>query len=302
VLVARPVKALVDFSERIARGDFEARLSLPRSDELGTLAVALDRMAAQLSTSVQQVRHADRLGTVGKLAAGIAHELGTPLAVVAGNARMIERGELVDDEARAAAGVIATRAANMTAIIRQLLDFARRSTPHPAPVDMTALAERTLAMLRPLAERRRVALELEADGAIRTVADTGQIEQALINLVMNAIQSMPDGGHVVVRVARAHERPPADLGGDARDDVVVSVRDDGPGIDGGTLRHVFEPFYTTKPIGEGTGLGLSVSYGLVREHGGWISAESALGRGSTFAIHLPLVAPSPEAALIEARA
>ena len=289
VMVARPVNALVRFSERIARGDFDARLSLPRRDELGTLAVALDRMAGQLSSSVQKVRHADRLGTVGKLAAGVAHELGTPLAVIGGNARMIERGELTGDEAHSAAATIAAQADGMSAIIRQLLDFARRSTPRLGPVDVTALAERTLAMLRPLAERRRATLALDATPAVTTVADAGQIEQALINLVINAVQSMPAGGRVAVVVSRAHERTPADVGGDERDDVVVAVRDEGPGIDEEVLRHVFEPFYTTKPIGEGTGLGLSVSYGLVREHGGWISAESEPGRGSCFAIHLPLV-------------
>jgi signal transduction histidine kinase len=290
VLVARPINRLVEFSARIARGDFDARLSLPQSDELGTLGAALDRMAAQLSTSVQQVRHADRLGTVGKLAAGVAHELGTPLAVIGGNARMIERGELAGDEARKAAATMAASAGSMSATIRQLLDFARRSTPRLERVDVTALAERTLSMLRSLAERRRVTLALEHAEPIVTIADGGQIEQALINLVINAVQAMPEGGRVTVRVARAHEPTPADLGGDVRDDVVVSVRDEGSGIGEEVLRHVFEPFYTTKPIGEGTGLGLSVSYGLVREHGGWISAESEPGRGSCFAIHLPIAA------------
>ena len=289
ILVARPVNRLVDFSARIARGDFDARLSLARRDELGTLGDALDRMAAQLSTSVQQVRHADRLGTVGKLAAGVAHELGTPLAVIGGNARMIERGELAGQDARDAAARIASSATSMGATIRQLLDFARRSTPRLGRIDVTALAERTLDMLRPLAERNRVQLTVEAGAPIVTVADGGQIEQALINLVINAIQAMPKGGHVTVRVARAHERTPADLGGDVRDDVVVSVRDEGGGIEHEVLRHVFEPFYTTKPVGEGTGLGLSVSYGLVREHSGWISADSEPGRGSCFAIHLPIV-------------
>ena len=289
IFVARPVRALVGLSQQIAAGDLEARLLTAPHDELGVLADAMNSMGERLSSSLAQLRHADRLGTVGKLAAGVAHELGTPLAVVAGEARMIERGELQDEAARQAAANIAAQAQRMTVTIRQLLDFARRSTPRLERVDVTALTARTLSMLTPLAERHHVTLALDEAPPIATFADAGQIEQALINLIMNGVQAMPGGGTLAVSLKRARETTPVELGGDGvRDDVVIEVRDQGKGMDAEVLRHVFEPFYTTKAVGEGTGLGLSVSYGLVREHGGWISADSEPGKGSTFAIHLPI--------------
>jgi signal transduction histidine kinase len=286
-VVARPVRALVAMSKRIARGDLSTRLHLRQKDELTTMAQAMNAMSAQLESALEQLRHAERLGTVGKLAAGVAHELGTPLNVVGGSARMIASGELEGDEALEAARTIQQQTQGMSAIIRQLLDFARRRSPEKAQLDLGEVTERTLDLLRPLAEKRGVQLQLErSDGAVAEI-DPGQIGQVITNLVMNAIQALPRGGQVAVRLDGSEEQPPADVGGSRRDFVRVAIHDDGTGIAPDVLAHVFEPFFTTKAVGEGTGLGLSVSYGLVREHGGWISVESAPNQGSTFTVHLP---------------
>ena len=117
--------------------------------------------------------------------------------------------------------------------------------------------------------------------------DAGQLQQALTNLIVNGMQAMKQGGVLRVRLGRERALPPADLGGPEAEWVRLDVRDEGEGIAPEVLPHVFEPFFTTKDVGEGTGLGLSVSYGLIRDHGGWISVSSEPGRGSCFSIFLP---------------
>jgi signal transduction histidine kinase len=117
--------------------------------------------------------------------------------------------------------------------------------------------------------------------------DVGGIELALTNLIVNAIHAMPRPGRVTVAIEPTRATPPADLGGGESDYARLSVTDQGTGIAPDILPHIFEPFFTTKAIGEGTGLGLSVSYGIVREHGGWIAVETTPGRGSTFSIYMP---------------
>jgi signal transduction histidine kinase len=152
------------------------------------------------------------------------------------------------------------------------------------------VAKQTLQLLEPIASRKRVHLEW-LDGVpgldLSTDVDASQLQQALTNLVMNGIQAMPDGGHLEVTARRVTATAPADQGGRAGEFLAVEVSDQGTGIDEGTLGHIFEPFFTTKDVGQGTGLGLSVSYGIVHEHGGWIGAESRPGEGSRFTIYLP---------------
>ncbi|QRK09653.1 HAMP domain-containing histidine kinase [Archangium violaceum] len=300
-LVGRPVEQLVEFAHRIGQGDLETRVHLPQKDELATLASAMNQMASGLSAARAQVaaetaarlatlehlRHSDRLATVGKLASGMAHELGTPLNVVLGRAKMISSGDAEGDESRECARIIAQQVHHMTDIIRQLLDFARRREPRRAPEDLTELVDRTLTLLKPLAARRNVVLTREAPGPMNLKVDAGQIQQALTNLVVNGIQAMKRPGTLRVRMERARALPPTELGGPEAEWVRVDVTDEGEGIAPDVLPRVFEPFFTTKDVGEGTGLGLSVSYGLIRDHGGWISVSSEPGRGSCFSIFLP---------------
>ncbi|WP_437568532.1 sensor histidine kinase [Sorangium sp. So ce542] len=303
LLVGRPTQRLVDKTRRIGEGDLGGPLLLPQRDELGQIAREINAMCENLAeareraarettariAALEQLRHADRLTTVGKLASGIAHELGTPLNVVGGRAKMIARG-LSPEEAADSARIIAEQADRMTKIIRQLLDFARRRVAQKAPADLAQIARQTLALLEPLARKRSVTLRLdEADLAppgARAEVDTGQMQQVLTNLVMNGMQSMKRGGELTVRVERARARPPADHGGAEGEHVAIRVIDHGDGIAPENIPRVFEPFFTTKDVGEGTGLGLSVSYGIVREHGGWLDVESELGKGSTFTVYL----------------
>jgi signal transduction histidine kinase len=143
-------------------------------------------------------------------------------------------------------------------------------------------------LLETLAQKRAVQLRIVDGNAPYVVdADGGQIEQVLTNLVMNAVQAMDRPGTVEVQLDHVHTTPPADHGGPDGDFVRVCVRDEGRGIAPEHLPHVFEPFFTTKDVGEGTGLGLSIAYGILREHGGWITAKSEPGRGAELAFCLP---------------
>ncbi len=297
-LVGRPVRALVKQARRIGAGDFSERLGLRQQDEIGELALEFDLMSERLASArehlksaneaklsaLDQLRHAERLATVGKLAAGVAHELGTPLQVVSGYARLILEDRSMSADARENAAVIQEQTERMTSIIRQLLDFARRRRSEPATTNLVEVVEKAARMLVPITEKAGVTLELQlAQPELNAEVDGEQITQVVSNLIVNAIQAMPSGGTVIVELdSRRRE-----VDGRERSFVRMAVRDDGVGMTPEVMQHVFEPFFTTKGVGGGTGLGLSVAYGIVDDQGGIFEVESEYGRGSTFAVWLP---------------
>ncbi len=299
--VGRPMRSLMAKARRVGQGDFSGPLRLSQKDEMAELASEMNAMCERLVetnrrvtaetsariAALEQLRHADRLMTVGKLASGIAHELGTPLNVVDARAEMIESGETTPGEAAEYARIIRTSCAQMTKIIRQLLEFARRREPNKQSHDLRSIAEQTIELLRPLVAKKQLGLVLRGPRESMAVdADAGQIQQALTNLLMNAIQSMSTGD-VTIDLRTETVQPPADHGGATAEFHCVRVRDEGPGILKEHLPHLFEPFFTTKGVGEGSGLGLAVAYGIVREHGGWIGVQTQIGKGSEFSIFLP---------------
>ena len=291
LFVGRRVRALVEHARRIADGDLTARIEgVQANDELGLLGRELNEMTQRLDVTrrrldeesqaklqaLAQLRHGERLMTVGKLAAGIAHELGTPLNVVTESAKMIARGETSTTETHEYAGIITAQGERMAEIVRQLLGFARAHAPARVSADLSALARSSVALLAPLAERQGVRVRIEPAPPLGELAvDPLQIGQVLTNLVVNAIQASTPGSEVVVRMC---ERAGA---------VVVEIADHGSGIATEDLPHVFEPFFTTKDVGAGTGLGLSVAHGLVAEHGGRIEVESTKSQGTVFRVVLP---------------
>ena len=229
------------------------------------------------------------------MAAGIAHELGTPLSIVAARAAFVESDDGASVEAKAHARVVVEQAGRMTAIIRQLLDFARRRGAQLGVTDVQRIVAHTLELLSSVARRRSVTLELTNPARpVLGRVDEGQMQQALTNVVLNAIQAMPNGGWVRVGVSVEQARSPADQGGGGEGPYLcVTVEDDGEGIAPEHVPHVFEPFFTTKGVGEGTGLGLSVAHGIVAEHGGWMDVKSTVGEGTRFRIFLPALTPEP---------
>jgi signal transduction histidine kinase len=300
-IIGSPIKTLMEKARRVGRGDFSGPLRLKQKDELAELALEMNVMCERLVVAhervehetaariaaIEQLRHADRLMTVGKLASGVAHELGTPLNVISGRAGMIVAGETSAKETVSYARVIVEATDRMTRIIRQLLEFARRKGPQKAAHTLEPVVARTLELLQPLAAKKHVALSLKTESIPLLEVDVNQIEQVVTNLVVNAIQSMSHAGKVEVGLSLERVCPPADIEGTEGPYVCVRVADEGEGIAEENIPHLFEPFFTTKDVGEGTGLGLSVAYGIVRDHGGWIAVKSELGKGSLFAVYLP---------------
>lgn len=303
VVVGRPMRALAEKARRVSTGDYSGPVTIEQADEIGELAREMNHMCDELAAASKRLqreslereqamgalRHADRLTTVGLLAAGLAHELGTPLNVVSVRAKMIAQGEVAAPaEIRTSAEIIHQQSAQMTRIIRQLLDFARRSQPSMTTFRLDELVRGSLAMLQPLADKAKCRFVTDALAPETLEGDPNQLQQALTNLVVNAIQAMPQGGAVHVSVSREKATPPADVGGPAVTCARLDVRDEGPGIAPDVMGRVFEPFFTTKPIGDGNGLGLPVAWGIVRDHRGWIAIASPAGAGATFSLFLPL--------------
>jgi signal transduction histidine kinase len=304
LFIGRPMHLLVAKARRVGAGDLSGPLALPQRDELGELATEINTMCDRLAeawrkvsaetvarlAAVEQLRHADRLTTVGKLASGIAHELGTPLNVISGRAQLIATKDEVPEETRAGARIIGDQAKRMTAIIRQLLDFARRGTMKKTELDLRDVAGQCVKMLESIAQKAGVTLGVTlGNGPVPTFGESAQLVQALANLIVNAIQATERGGSVLVEVGDEPATPPAELGGGAALHAFVRVIDTGSGMADETAARAFEPFFTTKDVGVGTGLGLSVAYGIARDHGGWIDVDTSPGRGSRFSIRLPLV-------------
>ncbi|MCL5279647.1 MAG: ATP-binding protein [Planctomycetes bacterium] len=301
-LIGRPLDQVVQKMRRVGTGDFAGPLLLYGHGELDELAAGLNTMCEQLDearakvrseteariAALEQLRHEDRLKTLGRLASGMAHELGTPLNVISGYAGMIAGGSLSSQETAESAQTIKAQSERIANTIRRILDFARQRPGQRTPVDLRQLVRQTLDLMAPLAQKQNVKLAL-ADGGDTAVvrADVEQIRQVVLNLTTNAVQAMPWGGNVEVAIGPAAFHPPAGQTDPGRRHVCISVRDEGEGISAENLNHIFEPFFTTKGPGQGTGLGLAIAEGIIREHGGWISVESTLGKGSWFCVYLP---------------
>jgi two-component system, NtrC family, sensor kinase len=293
-LVGRPLALLTDKANRVGRGDLAGPLALAQRDEIGELAREVNAMCERLIeanakteretlariSALEQLRHADRLITVGRLAAGVAHELGTPLNVIGGRVKMLRRGNAQPALLEEYLGIIAEQVERMTSIIRQLMDFARRREPKVAAADLHASACSIRRLVSPIAQKRRVEVVVTSSEPVWARGDAVQLEQVMSNLVVNAIHACAEGGRVEITCGI---RPD---GGEPQ--AFVRVSDDGHGMDAATRERIFEPFFTTKDVGQGTGLGLSVAHGIVQDHGGSIEVESAPERGSRFSVFLPM--------------
>jgi signal transduction histidine kinase len=303
VMVARPVQSMVEQARHVGEEDLTVRTHLrARRDELALLAQGLNRMVEHLQESrqrlqeetarrietLEQLHHAERLATVGKLASGLAHELGTPLNVVSGRAKMIATEEMNRAEVVESATIIGDQSERMTRIIRQLLDFARARTPQKTKADLREIVDGAAAMLKPIATQRGIVIRRAPDTrAVLVDVDQGQIQQVLSNILVNAIHAMPDGGDVTIAVAYERAVPPAERHAAEGEYAAVRITDQGVGIRSEDVPRIFTPFFSTKAVGEGTGLGLSIAHGIVTEHGGWLAVESEVGKGSAFTMYLP---------------
>lgn len=243
----------------------------------------------------EELRQADKLAAIGRLAGGVAHDFNNQLAVITTFAELLQRERDASPRTIEAASSILTAARRSADLTRQLLAFARRGHGRSVPVDLHALVHEVSGMIeRSVDKRIRVVTRLFAPAAW-TVGDPSQLANALLNLALNGRDAMPEGGDLTFATTIVECAPAGAAGpdGPARW-VELSVSDTGLGMDDEARQHLFEPFYTTKQPGAGTGLGLAAVYGTIASHRGSIDVESEPGRGTTFRVRLPLVAPPPE--------
>lgn len=253
---------------------------------LSVLRAHVDREAARLRGALEQLRHAERLNVLGVLAAGVAHELGTPLNVISGAAEMLDDDDPPLEKRRELSRVIFAQTERITGIVQNLLDFGRRGRPAKKTAELDAAVSSAVSMLASTARKRGAAIALTAHAGEPQVRGTRQeIEQVVSNLILNGIQAMPRGGRIVVET---HREERLDEDGAAHAYGTIIVADEGTGIAPENMAHIFDPFFTTKDVGEGTGLGLSVTYGIVSDLGGSIDVASRVGQGTRFTVRLPI--------------
>jgi len=263
----------------ITSADQYQRLQLTISQLRSTQVELRARMEAQRSAENRLIQAA-KLAAVGEMAAGIAHELNNPLTSVTGFAELALEGMPEGSETHTDLEMVLREALRARDVVRRLLDFARQSESTRARASLNNVIEDVVALSRHLIHTSAVELSLDLEEELPwTSVDVNQMKQVLLNLVHNALQAMPDGGEMEIKTETASRHH--------RDWVVVSVRDTGVGIPQLEQARIFEPFYTTKGNQGGTGLGLSVTYGIVTDHGGQIDVESQPGAGSKFTVWLP---------------
>lgn len=312
--VGQPLNAILETMDRTAEGDLGARATIARHDELGALATRLNGMLDQLerfNRSLQErideatrvlsrrnaelaasqhqllaaresLAHAERVAALGQVAANVAHQAGTPLNLVSGYVQMVLDDPRTDERTRARLRTVDVQIQQVTRVLRTMLDHARQ----PSGLEIVAIANiiaRAREVAQPRLSRSGIRLQVSvAEGLPAVKADSTQLEMALLNLITNALDAMPNGGNLSIT---AVGRPNA---------VRIEIADTGPGLPAEIMSHLFDPWVTTKPAGRGSGLGLAIVRDVVRTHGGTISAHNR--SGAVFVITLPAAdAPSTAA-------
>lgn len=307
--LARPIKELESLAARVAAGERGVCIEKQSEDEIGDLADEFNRMSAALTDQEKEIRElnrgleakvllrtaeldeksallvqaqqelakVERLAAVGELAAGVAHEINNPLAIIRGNAELVQMALPPDSASQEELEIITSQVGRVERIVSNLLKFASREKKRLCSLSVAVMLEEILAQIGHQVPLQGIAVQTEIAGGAELEADADQLRQVFTNLVLNGIQAMPDGGQLTVSA-----RTDAEAG-----TCEVTVSDTGIGICAEQLEKIFNPFFTTRSAG--TGLGLSVSYGIVKDHGGEISVKSKPGVGSSFTVKLPLL-------------
>jgi two-component system NtrC family sensor kinase len=320
--VTRPIHRLMEASAAVGRMELDRPIEIDSSRELWSLAASLDRMRCRLRDAVGEINHAaqelevkvaertaqlqqaqrrllqaDRLASLGQLAASVAHEINNPLSGVLNYSALMGRILKEDGvprervpEFRGYLDRVTEQTSRAGRIVSDLLSFSRRSKPHRAPCDLAGIVRATLGLVSHKLKLLSVEVETRLDEGLPFLpCDASQMQQVVLNLVMNGAEATrPHGrGRLVIATRRSEDGESA----------VLEVTDDGEGIPKEVVDRIFDPFFTTKDDGKGVGLGLAVVYGIVESHGGRIEVRTEAGRGTTFEVTLPLVSEgAPEGA------
>jgi two-component system NtrC family sensor kinase len=290
VVVGDEKRGAVEVAYEDSRKNIEGRLFLKEEQNL------LDAVARQVSLIVErrrseedrarleeQLRHADRLATIGQLAAGVAHELNEPLANILGFAQLAMKGPALKGQAGHDVEKIVAAALHGREIVKKLMFFGRQMPTKKTLMDLNQIVDEGLYFLESRCAKEGIEVVRSLEPELPKVnADPSQLHQVLVNLVVNAIQAMPEGGKLIIRTG-------------PRDGYVsLVVEDTGVGMSKDVLEQIFIPFFTTKDVGQGTGLGLPVVHGIVTSHGGTVAVRSEVGRGSRFEVTLPAASAAAE--------
>lgn len=315
--LVKPLEKLIKATEDITEGYVPQPLETTGQNEIGTLSLSLARMTdklkddkqeienhihsleesnAQLKRAQHEVIRSEKLSSLGRLAAGVAHEIGNPIGIILGYVEILRQQDNTPVEHADALSRLENEVMRIDNIIRELLSFSRPTTVAPHPILVNSIIEDAASFIAHQKAFRRIQLELHlAEDLPRVMADEGQLQQVLVNLFLNAMDAMPEGGTVSITTGHSSlgrtdfpesvSAPPA---------MSITVKDTGTGIEGKDLNKIFDPFYTTKCPGKGTGLGLSVCLSIVESFGGRLSVESPSGQGAIFRITLPTVPVSQQ--------
>lgn len=290
-IVGRPVTQILERFEHVKQGQLESHPVPKGSDEFNRIRHGFENMLSHLSQTKQhlseaelkqqnmmnQLRRTDRLRSIGTLAAGVAHELGTPLHVIKGRANMI-RTE--DERTQRHLQIIIEQSDRMQSIVSRLMDLSREQPLVPTRTELNALCAHVVETLDVLARKKETQLMFTAhDTQLYMLIDNNLLEQALINIITNAIFASDKGQTITIRVLKQHDK------------VAIQVEDHGCGMNKDTLSQALDPFFTTKDVGQGTGLGLAIADGIVNEHGGTLKIQSSVDNvkhGTLITLWLPL--------------
>ncbi|MBA2241353.1 MAG: response regulator [Chthoniobacterales bacterium] len=302
-LAARHVVRNLTTAIRTAEGEDREVLVAAENLELGSIPYHLlilqditDRMRLE-----NELRQAQKMEAVGRLAAGVAHDFNNILTVILGNTSMQLRNPHLDEKLSASLQQVERAAERATALTRQLLAYSRKQIIQRRSLALNDVVEQTVAMFRRIIGEH-IALDMQLTPDLPPIfADSSSVDQVIMNLALNARDAMPDGGKLTLATVQVDfdettraGNPEAQLG----PHICLAVKDTGYGMDAATVARIFEPFFTTKGPGEGTGMGLATVYGVLKQHGGWVEVESAPRRGTTVRVFFPL---SPEGAAAEPR-
>lgn len=282
------LQRFMEYTKRIGEGDFTPIKPVRKyRDEFTELAEAFNRMIRELDHRHNILVQSHKLRAIGTLVAGVAHELNNPLNNIMLTAALLKEDyiDLSDEEKMEMIEDMIQEAERSQGIVRNLLDFARESEAHIKPLELDRIVQESVRLVANQVRLKKVKLTVEIPSGMPHIhGDEQMLKQVFVNLILNAVDALPQGGQIVVSDAKAEEKG----------FLAVEVRDNGPGIPEHVLPCIFDPFFTTKTKGKGVGLGLSVTRGIIRRLGGFIRVNSRVGEGTTFTILLPVTTrPSP---------